>query len=114
MTREETKWALAKVQELCEKHNAEPYASYWRVTAYPYEREFDGKHFEIGLVIRETGINFNSFDIINGALGLDLFCCVKAYSEAYFGSSVLQAPGTPHIFEGDIIAEVCMLIKKEV
>lgn len=111
MNRQEIKEALAKVQELCEKHNSETYA--YKVTAYPYEREMsDGSNYEIGLILREPhGVTFNSFDVIQDALGLGLFCNATLYSESYFGGCVEQK-GMPTLAEGDVIATVCKLVSK--
>lgn len=112
MNRQEIKEALAKVQELCEKHNKK--TSNYAVTAYPYEREMsDGSNYEIGLVLREPlGYTFNSFDVIQEALGMGLYCNATLYSENYFGSCVKQKPGMPALAEGDVIATVCKLVSK--
>lgn len=111
MTREETRQALTRVQAACKKHNEkDPFT----VTVYPYERELtDGSYDEIGIILRESGITFNSFDIINEALGEGLFCNARTFRKDYFGEGFENKDGLDHIFEGDAIATICHLVEKE-
>ena len=111
MTREETRQALTKVQAACKKHNG---TSAFPVTVYPYERELTGGSYdEIGIILRETGVTFNSFDIINEALGEGLFCNAMTFRKAYFGEDFENKDGLDRISEGDTIATICHLVGKE-